>query len=107
MDEELDFNARYTVKDWPGIAVRIYGYPKVWEPLMCLCTDGDGHEWEAPDEYEGEWMDDVDCGRVVVVMVGDDCKHTVDVDDLTPLGEDDYCHVCGQVGCSHDGIDRG
>lgn len=43
---------------------------------------------------------------MVAVMVGDDRKHTVDVDDLVPLADEDYCHVCGQIGCTHDGIDR-
>jgi hypothetical protein len=36
-------------------------------------------------------------------MVGDDCVHIVPVEDLEILGEDDYCHECGQIGCTGDG----
>jgi hypothetical protein len=39
-------------------------------------------------------------------MVGDDREHIVDVDDLTEIAREDYCGVCGQIGCSHDGLDR-
>jgi hypothetical protein len=35
-------------------------------------------------------------------MVGDDRKHTVDVDDLTELADGAYCHSCGQIGCTHN-----
>jgi len=45
-------------------------------------------------------------GRVVVVMVGDDQAHTVDVEDLTQINDEDYCYECGQVGCTADGRDR-
>jgi hypothetical protein len=27
-------------------------------------------------------------------------------DDVVPLEREDYCGECGQVGCSHDGLDR-
>lgn len=45
-------------------------------------------------------------GRAEVIMVGDDRTHKVDVDDCTPLPRNDYCAVCGQIGCSHDGLVR-
>lgn len=44
---------------------------------------------------------------VTVVMVGDDSPHTVDRDQLTLIGEDDYCAECGQIGCTADGRARG
>jgi uncharacterized protein YlxP (DUF503 family) len=44
--------------------------------------------------------------QVRAVMVGDDREHIVDIDDLTELGELDYCAECGQIGCAHDGRDR-
>lgn len=40
-----------------------------------------------------------DC--VLAVMVGDDVRHHVDVDDLEPVEDDDYCGGCGQIGCGH------
>ncbi len=43
---------------------------------------------------------------VVVTMIGDDARHTVDPEDLTPLDRKDYCGECGQIGCQCDGYDR-
>lgn len=75
----------YRVSGWgEGVAFRVYG-------------------WETEPDEDTEWSG---CenrpGRVVVVMVGDDARHTVDPDDLAPLSESDYCHDCGQIGCSHN-----
>lgn len=41
-----------------------------------------------------------DGSSVHAVMIGDDAEWVLNADDLTPLGEDDYCSSCGQVGCS-------
>jgi hypothetical protein len=49
----------------------------------------------------------IDNETVAAIMVGDDREHVVSVDDLTAIGEDDYCHECGQVGCTADGRERG
>lgn len=47
-----------------------------------------------PEEVELEdWF--------VCTMVGDDREHIIDVDDLEPLDEDDFCPGCGQTGCGH------
>jgi hypothetical protein len=97
----LDMDARYSVRgrSWEGVAVRISGFPKRWEPFTSLVVDdetGDEHE---VDTDEGEWVEqDESCGRVIVVMVGDDQRHEVDVGDLTPLAGP-VCS-CGQIGCS-------
>ncbi len=107
MTTDLDIHATYQVKRWPGVAVRIHGFPMIWEPMMFLCTDEDGNEWEEADDTEGEWIPDLDCGDVLVVMIGDDKKHRVSADDLVLLDDLDYCIECGQIGCSHDGRDRG
>lgn len=45
-------------------------------------------------------------GKARMVMVGDDREHLIDPEDITTLGEDDYCRECGQVGCAADGRDR-
>ncbi len=37
------------------------------------------------------------CG--IYIMVGDDYRHHVDLHDVKPLNEEDYCGGCGQIGC--------
>lgn len=71
--------------------------------------------WKSIDEiayHTGfcDWLDSVsrdeepefedDETRVHAHMVGDDRDHIIDVDDLTPLDDDDYCPGCGQIGCA-------
>lgn len=64
--------------------------------------------WETEPDADTEWSGyETRTGRVVAVMVGDDQRHTVNIEDLAPLGELDYCASCGQIGCTHDGRDRG
>ena len=78
----------YAVEHYGGIAWRIYG-------------------WETEPDEDTEWSGyEVRTGRVVAVMVGDDRRFTFDPADVTPLDELDYCHVCGQMGCTHDGLER-
>ena len=38
-------------------------------------------------------------GRAIVVMVGDDTEHDVDISELVPISDNDYCGECGQIGC--------
>ena len=59
----------------------------------CLECAGSGIVLEHDEEPE-----DVPTGRAIVVMVGDDHKHVVDFEDLSPVDEDDVC-TCGQLGC--------
>lgn len=60
-----------------------------------------------PDE-DTEWSGlEVLTGRVVARMVGDDRPETFDPSDLVPIGDLDYCAECGQMGCTHDGRERG
>lgn len=101
----LDSNARYQVKDWPGVAVWIDGYSKVWDPYTYFDEDEEGNEVELESD-EGEWVEDPNPSQVIVVMVGDDYRHTVDIEDLILLDDLDYCAECGQVGCTHDGRER-
>ena len=103
--KKLDFDARYKVEGWPGIAVWIDGYPKKWEPYLALDEDEDGNEIEV-ETGEGEWVDDIESGEVLAVMVGDDKRHTVDIEDLILIDDLDYCTECGQIGCTHDGRER-
>lgn len=101
----IDLDGTYRVHNWPAVAVRIGGYPQRYEPYFTDMIDEEGNSWECETD-EGEWVDDTECGHVFVIMVGDDVKHRVSIDDLVPLGEFDYCAECGQIGCGHDGRDR-
>ncbi len=79
----------YTVRGWgQGIAFYVRG-------------------WETEPDEDTEWSGyENRTGRVIVTMIGDDAKHIVDVDDLTPLDRKAYCGECGQIGCTCDGLDR-
>ena len=97
---ELDFDARYTVAGYRGIAFYLAGYAAEWteEEWVLVCEDsecdhdGDCYLYSEPEEIERS-------DRVRAVMVGDDRVHVVDVEDLTEISEEDYCAGCGQVGC--------
>lgn len=78
----------------------------------CRFSTGEGIAWrfvreevEADDdtEWTGEWFG---TGMAVLVMIGDDREHVIDPEDVTVIADDDYCHACGQVGCTHDGRER-
>ena len=49
--------------------------------------------YSEPEEVDSE-------SQVIAIMVGDDRRHIVDIDDLTEIGETDYCRECGQTGCA-------
>lgn len=78
----MDFDKRYRVDEYNGIAWYLLGYE--------LIQDED-YEWSGI-EYENP-------ERVRAVMVGDDRIFVFDVDQLTPLDDDEYCPECGQIGC--------
>lgn len=61
------------------MTVQIAIYPGVAFHDVDKCTDHD------------------DC--VIAVMVGDDFKHHVNSSDVSELPADDYCSICGQIGC--------
>lgn len=87
--DDTTFSAdAYTVRGYRGIAFYVIG----WEVEPTEDTEWDGLEART--------------GRVVVVMVGDDRREAVDLEDLEALPRRDYCGVCGQIGCAHDGLDR-
>jgi hypothetical protein len=78
----IDLNAHYTVEGYGGIAWYVLGY-ETWRD----------------EDYEWSGIENVDKDRVCAVMVGDDRTFTFDIEDLTVLPEDAYCHECGQIGC--------
>lgn len=78
----------YAVEGWRGVAWRVYG----WQT--------------APDE-DTEWSGiEERTGLLVCVMIGDDEPHTFEPGEVARLDDDDYCAVCGQIGCTHDGRER-
>lgn len=103
---------RVTAASQPGVAWTIDHRPLVWVADTTLITvddngdyDPDGEELEVPTD-EGEWVTDAESTEWHMHMVGDDRDFVHDESDLTLLDEDDYCHVCGQTGCTHDGRER-
>lgn len=97
----LDFSARYRVADWPAVAVWLKRHPVV-QP------ECEGHPAGPYDPMGETFYCDGSCESpvedtdwVVVVMVGDDREHVVEVDELTKIDEDDYCSGYGQIGCGH------
>lgn len=77
----------YRVDGYKGIAWRVYGW-----------------HVEATEETDGEFEERT--GKVVAVMIGDDRRFLLDPDDVHPIDREAYCGVCGQIGCSHDGLER-
>lgn len=82
---ELDFDAAYRVENYGGIAWRINKYVEIRD-----------------EDYEWTGIAKVDESRVEMHMIGDDTSFTFEVIELTVLDEDDYCSVCGQIGCRHN-----
>ena len=83
MGTNLDFDSRYRVEGYGGIAFYLRGYVK-----------------ERDEDYEWSGIETENRDLVEAVMVGDDRVHIVDVSDLTELKVDEYCPECGQIGCT-------
>jgi hypothetical protein len=63
--------------------------------------------WETEPDEDTEWSGvEVRTGKVVAVMIGDDQHHAIDPEDLIELNREEFCGVCGQIGCTHDGLER-
>lgn len=74
----------YKIDGWRGIAWSIYG----WETEPDEDTDWSGQERRT--------------GNLVAVMIGDDRHFSVRPEEVTLLDRDQYCSVCGQIGCHHN-----
>lgn len=44
--------------------------------------------------------------NVICVMVGDNREFEFEHDEVTVIDRDAFCGSCGQIGCTHDGLDR-
>lgn len=86
--EHISEGTRFTVDGYRGIAFYVKRYPIV----------DSIEEWD--DDFECEILvESEDFDRAVMVMVGDDREHIVEITDLTALTDDEYCSCCGQMGC--------
>lgn len=93
--------AHYETDDaaFPADAYRVNGYGGVaWYVMGWETEPTEDTEWDGYEERTG---------NVVARMVGDDRNFVFAPDELTPLEREEYCGVCGQIGCGHDGLDRG
>lgn len=88
-DAQWSDDDAFTIKGWgSGIAWRALG-------------------WEVEPDEDTEWTGiAIRTGSVVVVMIGDDRCFSVEPDDLSRIEREAYCGSCGQIGCTHDGLDR-
>ena len=90
----IDMDTRYRVEGWPQVAVWIKDYAFDLKEVITEDVDEDGE-----DIFFTDYEQVTDTSRVIVVMVGDDREHTVDVDELVKIDDDAYCSCCGQIGC--------
>lgn len=80
---EYPSDQAYTVRGWRGVAFVVLG-------------------WETEPDEATEWTgQEVRTGNLLVVMIGDDKRHSVDPDDVSPIAEEEFCRECGQIGCGH------
>lgn len=89
------------VKGWRGVAFTLIGpeIVKVDHETRLCPIDDDCHGCD--DCYMTYDVELRDTGRVIAIMVGDDHRHVVDLEDLALLGDDEFCGSCGQIGCRH------
>jgi len=87
--DEKTFSAEaYKVEKYVGVAWYVLG-------------------WETEPDEDTEWTGiENRTGRVVMIMVGDDRRFVFELDEVTALAREEYCSECGQIGCTHDGLDR-
>jgi hypothetical protein len=93
---DLNTNDRYKVDGFGGVAFYFAGVQTETHTIWEYDEDDPGTCWEVSSEEEPT-------GMVYMIMVGDDHKHVIDPDDITKIDDDDYCHECGQIGCTADG----
>jgi hypothetical protein len=63
--------------------------------------------WETVPDDDTEWTGiEQRTGKLVAHMVGDDVHFRFDPAELVKLNREDYCGECGQIGCTHDRLDR-
>jgi hypothetical protein len=83
----LDLTKAYKVEGWgEGIAWRVIGY-RTYKDADWVWTG-----YECIDETQ-----------VHAYMIGDDRVFEFDIEEITPIEDDEYCSECGQIGCKANG----
>ena len=117
MESTLQLNRGdlFKVSSWmDGIAVRFVRYAAIdldpmdfWELACCededqqhLCDHVSDMCWIYSEPEPEE-----DFSVAIVVMVGDDREHKVDVEDLIPIDAEQVCS-CGSIGCCFGGSEQ-
>lgn len=78
----------YTVEGYRGIAWYVLG-------------------WETAPDRDTEWTGlEERTGQVVCQMVGDDRRFCFEPGEVHEIAREEFCGVCGQIGCRHDGYER-
>lgn len=94
---DINTNDRYKVEGYGGVAFYYAGQQTEHKEIIEYYEDdGESSGWCVDTE-------EVATGMVFMVMVGDDHKHVIDPADITKIEDDEYCHECGQIGCTADG----
>lgn len=44
--------------------------------------------------------------EVIAIPIGDDREWRFSTDDIIVIARESFCGECGQIGCTHDGLDR-
>lgn len=96
IETKIDFSAHYQIDGWRGIAFYLRGYATKNEPVISYGLDENGDEIEIET---GECDEVEDREHVIAVMVGDDRKHVVAIEDIHVIPEISFCRDCGQIGC--------
>lgn len=95
--QPIDLTAHYTI-GIPDVAYYLVEYATEWTEEEWIYS-GEGDPEDESSYFYNEPEEVEDRTRVRAVMVGDDRVFIVDVEDLTLLGEEEFCRGCGQVGC--------
>lgn len=121
-EADPQFGGAYRVQGYEGVAWRILGWQiqdlYVEYEDVCASCNGSGYdddEDESCKKCEGNGKvylqsdepEEHRTGMIVARMVGDDRDFVLDQGDIRQLEREEYCGSCGQIGCTHDGLDRG
>lgn len=97
-DTGFDFGPAYHVAGYDGIAFRADAYET--ETIGEWRLWNEDEDADPDDESSYDWEEEERLtGMILAHMIGDDRTFVLDPDDMTPIGDDDYCAGCGQIGC--------
>ena len=100
----MSFDGTFMHVSAPGVAWRVLG-PEMETPECEGHPDDGMFDGPMGETFycDGSCMGPCETGMLRAMMIGDDRVEIIDPDDLVPIGMDDFCGACGQIGCTHDG----